>query len=783
VRPARSVVVAFAAAVAGCGRDDAAAPPPTPVAPRPPAARRAEPPPTRDPRLRDDCGGWEPPAELLDAAAALGGPGKKAALDALAAAPAAQRIDTLRAGLRLADDAAAKACAARLEYEWIDRWECARCVDLLRADVFRPGTEADWEKFRSYLGSVELTPFLKSLPPTPWSEDPDGALSQLHRICLVEHMPALLGVTHSADAAVAKGAWEDVGLLCRWNDDFRVEVETACLVRDGGQPPAPSADDATGLPPVLAAYLRNWYLNSDGSAKQERKGDLDDFDRRWLWECTPGPKDAALLTALASVYDSQDYGVGGTAIALLGKLGDPATEALLRKLVDEDDADMARWALARRGDAAMIDYAAAHVGEYQTFALAVLMEADPKRARRVIEETLFGEDDAAAQKMLTEFSNFATPGAWWEPFGFDWRRTSLAGLDAAAISAKIPAVRLARIGVVVPGCRTCALAEAAAKRLAPGDLVEDSDRDLDAAALAAIGGFLETGAPQALRTSLRAIRAKGGDDAALAARWLVALGDAETAVSLISTPDRGGVSLVDLARSRAPELRQALVKLVREALATKDPNVNLGEPVVALAVLDGFPPDAVSTLWSSENGPPRSAVDAALDGRPVDALAAVLTAAPDEPHGDVGAVDDPRVRAYLARLRERRDLGHSWYATAQLAVLGDAAGRAEFWGAMKDGRYRIMDEANLFERTLGWRLAETMPYWIEEARSQCCVLVTGGGGDILEDLLGLLEGCFLSPYRTPYRRAKEMWDAAGGRFVRSRILSNESCPRFVPAPR
>ena len=39
-------------------------------------------------------------------------------------------------------------------------------------------------------------------------------------------------------------------------------------------------------------------------------------------------------------------------------------------------------------------------------------------------------------------------------------------------------------------------------------------------------------------------------------------------------------------------------------------------------------------------------------------------------------------------------------------------------------------------------------------------------------------GEFISGFRTLHVRAKEMWDAAGGRFVRSRVAGH-----FVPVPR
>src|SRR5258705_10286820 len=164
-----------ALALGACRGDDATS--------RAPSVVHEVPKPPRDARLLDDVGGWEPTAKHLDAASNLGDAWMKtAALAELDASSAAHRIDVLRAGLRLRDVAAAKACAARLTWKQIDRLECARCVDLLIDEVLRPGSEASFEEFRSYVGSVEHARYLRSLPPLPWVVEPDTALGQMHRI-------------------------------------------------------------------------------------------------------------------------------------------------------------------------------------------------------------------------------------------------------------------------------------------------------------------------------------------------------------------------------------------------------------------------------------------------------------------------------------------------------------------------------------------------------------------------------------------------------------------------
>src|SRR5689334_490395 len=102
----RIAALILAAALAACSGT-------VPDTPHEPPAAHVAPATSRDARLRDDCGGWEPAPALLDEAANLGDASTKAAaLATLDAATPAHRIDVLRAGLRLRDDAAARACAA-----------------------------------------------------------------------------------------------------------------------------------------------------------------------------------------------------------------------------------------------------------------------------------------------------------------------------------------------------------------------------------------------------------------------------------------------------------------------------------------------------------------------------------------------------------------------------------------------------------------------------------------------------------------------------------------------
>ncbi|MCG3133342.1 MAG: hypothetical protein HMLKMBBP_00487 [Planctomycetes bacterium] len=730
--------------------------------------------PARDARLRDDCGGWEPSTALIDAALAPD----------LLPAEGALRVDALRAGLRLRDDAAARRCAARLEWTWIDRWECARCVDLLVDHVMRPGTEADFEEFRSYIGSVELGRYFGALPKAPppdeWAVDPVAAIGQMHRVAKAEHIPDYLALADRIPG-VADTAWSDVSLLGMWNDAFREEIQRGWLRRSGVAPPV-GEPQAVGLSPSLAACLRRDFLDpapqrdppldpppdpsvdpSTPPPPARPQGTMSDWDRRWLWESSPSPADTSLLAELSGVGDPHEGTVSGAALMLLGRMGDAASEAALRERVDiraeSIGDDVARMALARRGDGEYADVVEEAARGGDAILLALLMEAYPKRARTLIEDAVVRGTDTDAANVLDALAKFVPPGAWHDWYRLDWRRTSFEGFERLALEARLPAPRLARIGTTIPGCRTRAVALAAARALRAGDLREEDVANSFGEDEAA---FLETGAGEELAAALRAFAAAGGQDADAARSWLELLGD----------PACGRV---DLGLVRTPEVRAHLTAEVRK-LRGPEPAEGFRSAAMELAVAHGLP-EGAAWAFTSADALPDAACDLLLAGDAHGAFLSLLDANPDTPLGDVGEVDHPRVREWLASLRARRHLGHYWYATAQLAAMGDPAARAEWWGAMQDGRYRIVDGGSAFERTLGWRLAETIPFWISELKSQCCRIVTGSEGDIIEDVLGIDDG-YTSPFRTYHDRAKELWDSAGGDFVRSRIAGH-----FVPRPR
>jgi len=262
--------------------------------------------------------------------------------------------------------------------------------------------------------------------------------------------------------------------------------------------------------------------------------------------------------------------------------------------------------------------------------------------------------------------------------------------------------------------------------------------------------FLETVDADALLPVLRRL---GETD------LLLRLGDAESAGALVEHVRRGGHpgDLLHLAEVRTPEVEAFL-------RATG----GLG----ALAVRHGLPAE-LRIDWEDA---PEEARDLVREGRPTDALAAWLEAFPDATPRGLGLVEDGRVRRHLERLRDRRGLEARAWALGELTLMGDEAARAEYWSAMREGRYRWVDEAGARERTLGHDLS-TIPFWISELETNCCRFNVVAS--TLEDLFGHdFSRMRYHVFHTAAEVARNWWEHHGGRFAWSRIGE-----RFVPAPR
>ncbi len=760
---------------AACGDAQDAAPPvkPTPATDTKPSTHAVPEPATGIPRHAED-GGWAPSDELLARAAALGDP--ETAVEALAALEAGTPVDwvtVLRAGLRLADEPAARACAEQLNWDQVDGWESARVVALLPASyTLAQGKGHVFHGLREILGSDDIPGFVADLPPLPWVHEPN-ILGHLHRMDRDEHFPAMVAAIARVEAPAADVLGGNLGVASDYSDRHRALLAEHWLadlpLHDDDRNP-PEGSLPTGLRRLLRAHVL------DAEVVPEK---LSDYWLRWLRDCpleADGPQEDLdfRMEVLERLDDAAGLALFREQMMLhLGGLRDRRTDAYLRRRFDDDDESAVR-ALALRGDPLALESVMRWWSDDSAddVDVAVLLAAHPAGITKILERTRRKRGAGALYDRLEDLRE-GVYAAHMFGLPYDLDGPAFRALEEEALTWKGEAFSQAMLGTAIDGCRTRRLARAAAANLA-----EDSPDDL-AESLADMRetlGFVEIGARDELLAALRqhALAENPEDpDERTALRLLLMLDDPEfpeellTRAEAVEIDDTFGVT-----GSRSPVLAEHWKSRLRDASPKRASTI-----ARELARWQGLPPP-VAANFDSEEDLPRTVVDALLDDRPVDALAAMLAAYPDAEFPDIGLVKDPRVTAHLQRLREKRELRLYWQATAELSIQGDAAARAEYEKQLRIGRYRIVDQGTLYQRTYGLDFA-TIPFLISELRSNCCRVVTHGDGDLIEDLFGI-DG-FGNATRgrvTPYDLATRMWEDAEGRFVWS-VLAD----RLLPIPR
>lgn len=750
-------------------------------APVPPASA-----PVRSPLLADgDLLGFEPADDLALRALRLGDPSRAAEeVAAVEALPPAERVAVLRAGIRLRDATAARRCAGLLVWNELDDAEQALTTRLLAEAVVDPayrtedGDRPDFGILFERASGAELPYVLDLVERHGATLEGAGNLSILHKVAHAEHLPQLARVALSPDAGVRRHALDMILTVAIHSDRHRDDVAAALLGLPLAEAQRAYPDTVEGVPPLLRAVLALDAFPFDPDSKFRW------WAWRWLADARPAAHDAEFLVALGAQQDVVAWA--------LRDVPDPRVDAWLAERVrgaderaDAGDGDGDGFAggagsvdlavLAHRGDRAALarlaDRAQAGVGSET---LTALLAVAPDKGREVVERVVFGGDAEAAFDMLGDV-RYA-----WEhalaPTGIGWDDRVFAGFADAAIARRPGGALLATIGVSVPHCRTRALAEAAVAAL-PRDALPTAEHerafDLDGDEAA----FLETAAPEAFRSLLRPWTLSGDEatrDAALLA--LARIGDPPSAPLLLDAVRREVVPAALLARSVTP----GVLAFLRER-GTAD-----FAAAVAYGVATGMP-ERVDLLDFCHDGDaplPTVAVEASraalLDGRWRDAVAHLLAAAPDRPLEEVGRIDDDRVRAYLQRLRERRELGLYPWATAELANAGDPAARAEYERALAAGRYRWADES--------WQITfhdaeRALPFWIGRLETNCCRLASIRCF-VFDHLYGTdfdSEGG--RALTTPAAEARAVVERAGGRFVWSRLRDLYVGGSWVPAPR
>mgnify|MGYP001352491714 CR=1 FL=1 len=728
--------------------------------------------------LADTFAAWTPDPADLALAAEVGTPAGAARLAALE--PAA-RVRVLRAGLRLPSGPAAAACARALPARACDLAEHRVATRLLLDDFLaRQATDPDASLWLliEHFAAADVVPILERLHGLDGSRLDEARATVLHKVMRPEFIPAVAELASSLSAPSEQ--LDELVWLDAWQTDRERDAILRWVLGDAGTS-LPASTAAPGVPPLLRAYLER--TGPESAASDDRYGG---WALRWLRDVRPTDADAPLLLAAAESSATVRWS--------LRQLRDARSRAWLERRIRTVPSDhAARAALAVRGDtnarADLLDAAA-----FDADACALALEIDPAAAcdalARVLLDPRRSVDDESVRDCLDAvFDAQRAPRAI---FGLTWTRDVFDGFDARLLAAHLDARRMLHVARVVPTCWTRRVAEAAASALGdapPRGFLEDESVD-------DVLPLLELGAPDALRAALRRWCANLGDAVVPRADvlfLLLRLGDPASAEELVAAVRDGMLGAADeqdalilLARTDAPATR-AYLRSVAAGDAPAPPACSPWSAVCALAVLDGLPPTvalvpdeqdaaggaAVSNVSADELAAELRAL--VLAGRPLDAYARMLEARADDAHECAGDVRDARVTSYLRRLCERRELELVPFATAELAIQGDTAARAETWQAVRTGAYRWCDELDARQRTLGWETA-TLPAWVDFAESSCCQLPTAER--VLRDVLGVSSHSHRGRDCTLSDLARRAIRDRPGPYVRSRLTAE-----FEPVPR
>ncbi len=647
--------------------------------------------------------------------------------DLIQALALADQVRVVRTGLRLPTGAAGAACAQMADANWFDLAEHRVAADHIVTDFvapsFIPRERSLWPLIEHFSGS-DVRGILERLRGVPGRRLSESSVSVLHKVMRPDALPVAAALVESFGDDVPRGLDEQVWLHAWHTDRHREDVARAVL---GAQRADALPDAAPGLPPLLADCLRSLYLEREHDDSERHA--YGRWALRWLRDAVPDETDAPLLVALV-VERRQPVAAWS-----LRHLSDIASWEALHETLDAIEAYDDLGALGSAAVAALIHRGAngltwilADATPTSASAVAFLLETDPDAAVEALTAALFDPDFALDEHGDPLWSGplSALNGALDRErlrFGLTWTDSVLTELEERALASDADAGTLLGLADTVPACRTKRLLDEALRRAGATTFQE-------AWQLATF----EVAAPAALRVRLRdwAISTHA-DSREFALSALLAMGDPEAGPRLVAALEDGSLEPSDeglsaLVRSAGPEVRAFLRR------RADDPDVYASwDALTALAVLDGLPPGVELTpsvyehAEDSTTGPSPDDITAVRDlvlaGRPIEAFVRLLEATRDEPRAGAGDVDDPRVTAYLQRLREQRHLELYPWATAELAIQGDLEARAETWQALRTGNYRWCDNLDWRQRTMGHDLG-TLPLWAAFFESSCCQVPT-----------------------------------------------------------
>jgi len=742
-------------------------------------------------KLRADCGGWEPPPKILAQAVALKGLDSEALTAAVRKLEerggASLRILVCRAGLRLADEEAALACASRLKCDELDSWETERVVSLCLRDneYARPGTPVDFWTVLPMLGTKDLSRILANFPTCPNDWRTRCYLRSL-RQSGSEHIPALAPLCSRPEPDVRRVTWRRMHEVAVNSDQhLDLVLRTSLAMRGLSIPRGPRR---ALRPDEWCPALRFIVFQVWPSAA----GKIDPVERRAVLTHRPWPEDEAALRNLTARALAADGGspLGKRWDLLLRSLRhyrSPDTLSFLRRIANAGEratkqawtaGQLALAALAGQGDAAARARLAAEAVTHVE-ALARWFEVEPRAAWARFERQLLGGTVARSEAALSA----------WKYGLFDarhalllsWPERPFEGLAARAAASPARGLTLLGIANEIPGCVTRRLVATAVQRIRPGEIRAMAREDRGEDTILERLAVAEVCAPEQLRARLRPwLEENDPVIRRIAHLVLLSIGDPASGRELAAwaaqdpeMPYSFGIDpLVYLSRSPCPQVESFVQAGARRAFAAKDGDSDF---FAYLAMLRGMPADTASEMGSE----PRSEAKYAefcrrmLAGR-IDACFRSWLDTTSGVPDDIWRVDRPEVRSFLRRLQNKRARAGYIAPTIMLACMGDDAARRETNAMLRSGRRDWMYESTEHPAlaTLGFDLKRMVPLWIDE-------LETGsdrraGAHNLLDDLFddscGLHLGSFEDGWATRASIMRRWWrQHRGAKFVWSRL--------------
>lgn len=582
----------------------------------------------------------------------------------------------------------------------------------------------DQDVLLSMLGSCDLPALLPRLAKLPPSEAAQ-LLGQCHRLCRLEHVPALCAFAAQAQPLLAAASLGNARTVVLYAGEGYEQVVGAKLQRAGI---APEPGDP-GMSPVLRAALLALASNPALGSGVQAPVDTH-LCAHWLATCRVGRADQPLLLRVLSHAE-----LGRVAVRCLP---DPMAAGVREQVLAVDAAyDLPLdYASARAGDGEALErlFAAEHYGH-----LSLALDAASPQRRRQFAEALLACAPQEALATLRELADAARGSVSVDPAVVPYDDAWLADLEPlAASAAALDLVVLRALVAAVPTCATARLADRLLAAPVPElfapvrDAVDQPDDELgDEALFGELGfsgpwAFLEVTRPEPFRQRLR--EGLGGEHAfvrELCGRLLLRLHDAPSAAALVAWSrdrlvaeafdDAWWVDLAGCGGEASEEVRRRVVEA-----APGEASVEL---LAALAVVGGMPLSVRTRVQFDDTAEVRARL---LAGKPVAARLAV---------GDVSTLEaalwpDPALLQACAP--EWRELG--FQEQLEFGCLrGDRDSRQLLRQLCLDGRYAThhgFQRAKALDRDLS-----QLSFWIDECGTNCCRYIDGAAA-ALQNLFG-----------------------------------------------